>query len=832
AASGRDTTETAQEPANPVARARRGVVRDADGKPIADASATLLEWRYAVGWKAVRRLAASDAGGRLRFEAPGSRGVRVRISHPNYLRKEQQFDAGSEATVVLERGSPLTVVVRGPDGEPVPGAHVVAHETASAMEWDIYSKRPVLTQEEYCNGVTGETGSCVVGAVPVGHAGIRIEHPRYARHRAWVAVESVDATRHEIVLRYGATVTGRVTGPGGTPVAKARVWIRDHEARFALTDAGGTYELTHVGPGTVHVFAGADGFAPAAFGMSSGWGDAVPVRVADRKTVTGIDVALLLGAHVAGRVVDDTGQPLAGVFVRVRARVEPGGIATVRTGADGAFRAGPLALRAKTGIYVDFATPAMTIPSAHRSLAPGRTLDLGDVVGRRPGRVEGRVEIGWDESRAVYVEAIPAGERYLARTGRVAADGTFSMAVPAGEVAIVARVDGADDVASASRTVKIEANGTTDGVTLTLLRTFPITGRVETADGTPLPNLAVGAYGPDRLAHLTTTDETGAFHFGPLPEGEYKVGVANAARHEVPENTETVPAGARDVKIVVQQPNQKVAGRVLVERTGQPVADFEVSLLRYDTFFPKHVASRRIRSGDGRFTIPADKPGRYAIEIAADDHATHRTPAFRVEADASFEIGDVKVKAPAQLVGVVRNATGLPVPYARVYVVNFKMQANDDAPWTDSNGQYRIPKLDPGAYTLFVVSPRHPLAMVRGVTVTAGEVTERDVALSAASPLLLRIVDAQGAPIKDAALTYTFPGLAPLNSKLLAGYEPPGYGSNRSGADGRIKKPSMPAAIISVTIEKDGFVTGRRDVELVAGEPREVEIRLERKPVR
>ena len=130
----------------------------------------------------------------------------------------------------------------------------------------------------------------------------------------------------EVTIRMtrGGRVEGRVTGPDGGAVAGARVQVSVEHAREGLesqvrgiTDADGRYVLSPVahGEGTVEVT------APGLYQptTSRGW---YVLGSDDPRAV--VDIRLAAGRAVRGRVVDTSGQPVAGAEVRIRSwsRVE------------------------------------------------------------------------------------------------------------------------------------------------------------------------------------------------------------------------------------------------------------------------------------------------------------------------------------------------------------------------------------------------------------------------------------------------------------------------------------------------------------------------------
>lgn len=133
----------------------------------------------------------------------------------------------------------------------------------------------------------------------------------------------VDApTDEEVILRLdepdGATVTGRVTDTGGMPIAGAKLTLssgpdvgdvgRTSVARAAVTAADGTYTVTGLVPGVIHgVHAYADGYVP-----SGALANQMPLS---RERPARVDVVLVKGITIRGRVLSPDGTPLGGAEV-------------------------------------------------------------------------------------------------------------------------------------------------------------------------------------------------------------------------------------------------------------------------------------------------------------------------------------------------------------------------------------------------------------------------------------------------------------------------------------------------------------------------------------
>ncbi len=309
------------------------VVRDGEGEPVADAIVRADD----------RAELRTGPDGRFRVRGAADNGVaRVTVRKEGYLTAHAVLDTlgPGEQEVTLARGAPVTVVVLAADRAPVAVAAVAAasrEEKGIAGLW--WSKRSVAVGE----ATSDRDGCAVLGAAPEGLLEVRIDDPRYATWRGEIDIDGTAPVRHEVLLSLGGGVSGRVTDADGRPVPSARVYASGLPGRAALTREDGSYDLRFVVEGENRILVEAAGFGTGFFGASLGWGKPVPVRVVAGRTVAGIDIVVPPAVVAAGRVVDDLGQPLAGV--RVDAVVGPclGRTVAARTGEDGLFAIGPFA---------------------------------------------------------------------------------------------------------------------------------------------------------------------------------------------------------------------------------------------------------------------------------------------------------------------------------------------------------------------------------------------------------------------------------------------------------------------------------------------------------
>ncbi|MBK9375629.1 MAG: carboxypeptidase regulatory-like domain-containing protein [Holophagales bacterium] len=284
----------------------------------------------------------------------------------------------------------------------------------------------------------------------------------------------------ELPLRKAEALAGRVTGPGGRPVAGARVTLTARgrfDGSFGLspvpeessTGADGTFRFENAASERNELLVVADGFAPAHLSGAKGGAQSRAI-------------ALVAGAPLSGSVKKRDGKPAAGALVRY----EGDGLETrwVEVGADGTFRLADLPSR-RGSVVADagddgFAeAPGVTpVPGGKPvvlALAPptvleGRTLDVATL--KPVPRVKLTVSSG------------PG--RLVARSG---ADGRYRLkGLRPADVTV--RADEPAHVRWTRANVRLE-KGATKVLDVPLTRGASLSGRVVDEDGGPVADARV-----------------------------------------------------------------------------------------------------------------------------------------------------------------------------------------------------------------------------------------------------------------------------------------------------------------------------------------------------
>lgn len=311
----------------------RGVVVDENGMPVPTARVWLSHWGGAEegldvgpverdGTFVLRDVPTNNSDGSyLAAFAPGRR-----ISTLTPIRGAN----GSMQDVRIELREPgvsLIGHVRLADGTPARGHRVLVGLRESKPFWreSVWrtSRPPVDTK---CD----ERGMfCADGLEPGSITRVWLRGDDTAPARFLVQLPESGELVQDFSVTAGATVRGRATTPGGVPIAGVAIFARadsvfepkerdrrETAPQFATTtaktDASGFYELLHVTPGAVALYAKC--YQPQQTDESR-----LKLRDGD---VVAWDPVLTSGATIRGVVVDESGQALVGWDVRAEGETQ------------------------------------------------------------------------------------------------------------------------------------------------------------------------------------------------------------------------------------------------------------------------------------------------------------------------------------------------------------------------------------------------------------------------------------------------------------------------------------------------------------------------------
>ena len=350
-----------------------------------------------------------------------------------------------------------------------------------------------------------------------------------------------------------ASIAGRVvTADTGRPVKRARVSVAGggRGGRSTTTDDQGRYQVTDLPAGTYTISGSKAGFVDGVFGQRRPLQPGTPVTLADAQTANNIDLRLMRGGVITGRLGDEDGEPLPRALVTVQRyqylrgerQLTPAGadqtddrgqyrvfglppgdyyVSASATGLGELIGRGLQQLAAGValgggrggrggpgGAFGGFGGPDQSEATGYApTYYPGvvSTAEAGKVV-LGPGQEIGGVDFQIQLVALATVSGIVAGAQDLANVtlvpqqsaggfggqnfnGRVLADGTFTIAnVPPGHYTAIARTGGrSGDPRTAMQAVVVTGQNL-DGVTLVLQPGVTLSGNITVeSSGTAAP---------------------------------------------------------------------------------------------------------------------------------------------------------------------------------------------------------------------------------------------------------------------------------------------------------------------------------------------------------
>jgi hypothetical protein len=397
-----------------------------------------------------------------------------------------------------------------------------------------------------------------------------------------------------------ATIRGRVLIAGSDiPVRKARVTLAPDAGALvdpAYADNDGWFAFTDLTPRRYIISAWKSGFVETRFGARNFWDRHVSIVAGAGQALDGVTLTLEKGAAIAGRVIDELGEPLVGMPVAVgritavdgRPRLETSNF-TTETDDLGEYRVG--GLPAGTFAVAAYGWPAapsrttFTTPDGNTLTTMSRrprtvfhpaaplltqarpvTLKRGEEAGavditfrsdvpaaRISGRILDPFARGGFFSLAIASDGGGIPDAALTMNTSVTPDGEFSMVVAPSEYTLVAQ----NETGVAIQHVTV-GESDISGIQLTLVKGARITGRV-VFEGLPPPASArvfVQASSPEAVEGVAMMRAVAARTQSVLsrPDGTFSL-TGVVGRREITVNAQSIPgwrlksitAGGRDL---------------------------------------------------------------------------------------------------------------------------------------------------------------------------------------------------------------------------------------------------------------------------------------------
>jgi hypothetical protein len=445
-------------------------------------------------------------------------------------------------------------------------------------------------------------------------------------------------------------------------------------APTAVSDAEGQFSFSGVEPGSYRLLGERSGFLRLTYGAARPASPGKRIEVRAGQTVAGLEFQLIRQAVIAGRVVDEEGEPVERALVSVLTSQSPvaqgrraGGPRNESTDDRGEFRIFGLEpgkyflvidqVRRSTAAAVrDDGQPdqayAPTYFPGVLSIDEATPIDVGPgqevtglyVAARRSFVYAVRGEISGAESidGRISVNLMPRGARarqigaFRGAGPRVDDNGAFEFGQvqPGSYFAVAVKAD--RPPALVGRTPVEVTNADVDNVEIQVAPPFSVSGtaRFEGASGPDLSNTQVSLLPVDGIAPFASTapvQEGGSFTISNvgrdryivtasrIPSGVYLKAVRLSGQ-SVPGKTVDLTAGAGELQLVFSDKAATVEGLVERDRTDRAAG---VVLLVPDPYRdeppePPPIGVPQSVGEDGRFTLTGVPPGQYRLYAFED----------------------------------------------------------------------------------------------------------------------------------------------------------------------------------------------------------------------
>ena len=467
-----------------------------------------------------------------------------------------------------------------------------------------------------------------------------------------------------IRLRQAATLEVAVVAAAGKqPVAGARVLLVDDDEAEDVTSAAGIVRFPAVSEGWTRVAVSAAGFSPGS-GVT---------RIAKGATTARIEVALVKGAAVSGRVVDEQHQPVADARVwpvdAANAWMASGGDKLAVTSAkDGTFTIPALA----AGSWILFAKDEPHAPASTRPITvTGDTATTGVEIVMPTAAALAGVVVDSAGAPVPYATVLLSSDRWsidmVYRQAAADEQGRFEIhALPRKPFKLRAS---SEEASSDALAVDLTGVAVRKDLKLVLDRTGTIAGIVVDSNNEPVAEAEVSA-GPDFLSgdhadndwvlaagDTATSDGDGRFVLHGLEDGSYRLFAVRDAGgvRRVGERTGVVAkVGAKDVRLVLPSPGS-LSGKVVLEAGGAPT-DATISA----------GWENRTSTKDGNFHLAEVQPGTYDVRVSGAQFAEAVQRDVVVVAGKDVDLGTITVRPGRKVIGQVVDGKGAPIEGARV----------------------------------------------------------------------------------------------------------------------------------------------------------------------
>ncbi len=797
------------------------------GGPIPRASRHMMRegWRGRTSDRGAFRVAGLPAGVgfQLSFKAEGF------APHTQDVEPLEPFESRSGLEVVLEPGRVAFGRVVDEDEVPVAGAEVSLKPPPPSD--DLRATMMMGRSEDAPEAsvhLTDAEGRFEIADLAAGRYDLEVHAAGFAPAKVpGVRVpEAGGADLGTVVLIPGASIEGRVTGPGGAAITGAEITVEVERQNLMGVDPSSPQAPTKTD--TAGRFVVADLLPGQAVRLSvtkEGYGSE---SLSDLRPPTDEPLAIQLepAGRLEGQVVDQRGEPVEGATVManpdrsvmagatvVRQQRRP---AWARTGADGHFliadvEPGLLEVTARAEGYQHLVRTGIEI-EAGGALELELVLEAGAVVEGTLTTTDGEPVAEGSISVSERQDGLFTG-RSITASGLTDVEGYYRVTgAPTGPATITAQHDGRRLMRN------VEVRPGTNVVDLVLERGFEITGQVVAPDGNPVggASLSIRKITQPGMTHYSfgssqvVSTAAGTFTITGVSAGNYTV---TAAREGYAHTRSEVFEVSGDVTGLLLELSYgaSLKGRVLgleLDELGslELVAMGEGGMRRGRVDFSAEYAFDSLAPGRWHVQAQIAGSGRMAmLQVEIPEGLAE------VEKDIEFDTGLLT------LTGIVLDA-GQPLAGARINVVGSMSNMGRGA--TGDDGRFRIDNLKAGNYQVMVIAGGTGIQHMEALEL----VGDHELRIEIATGTVAGIVrDAAGEPLAGVAVA-----LEPLEVDEDSPWNRQYNFGNQTESDsgGYFQVPRVRRGNWRVVATKQGYGPGEATVAVAGGVTPEVDIRL------
>ena len=548
-----------------------------------------------------------------------------------------------------------------------------------------------------------------------------------------VTVIDGQATIIDAELEEGGSISGKVAGSGGTPLANAYVQAgRDKDYRYAVTNANGDYTITGLSTGeyAVEFSSGTSAYVSEWYDDKDSEQDANPVSVVAGQQKQGINAQLTEAGSISGTLKTSDGQALTYADVSLYLGNDP--VEWTWTGLDGSFtftglRPGTYTMRASG--YGEWLTQwwngkptqasADLIPVAAGADLTGKDFTLqrgasiaGTVTGAGGTPVDGSVEVtdaageelGWAEidNGSYKVLGLPSGT-YYAHFRSYGGDWLPQW------------WNNKQSLQEATPITVTDGQALT-GINAVLAKGASIRGTILNGKGNPVPAcVRVYAGLSDDDAGSACTNDAGEYIVGGLTAGSYQILFDPYSGDYARQWWDGQARRATAWSLSLGQATQEVANATLLkggtltgvvtDEQGDPVGGVEVRAYTG----PDDYSRTAVTDGRGRYTMMGldDEdyrlqavPGSSRLDLVPewfDDKSGYASADVVSVANGGIATAGFELEKGATVSGTVTDDKDRPV--AGIGVDVFDLNGNKSLTvWTDPTGHYTSTALKADTY--------------------------------------------------------------------------------------------------------------------------------------